>query len=245
MKNVTYKLILLFILWGCASTLPVSEMKFGRPINEILSKIPEKPRAIKTFQDPGDEKTIYTVYEYDLLPPNARYNIKYPYWILTVQNKFIAYGIGHASEAEMLVNKVYLEYLLKQGTITQGEAERRYYAKYKQLYGDSDPLLDELFAYRIMIADKLDKGEIERSEADYLISKKSAEIAKKKQKLQMQQAQIAIQQRANSLAASQALMQTGLQLLQMQQQQQMINMMNRPSTYTIMPFGRGWIMQGW
>ncbi len=244
MKKISYMLLFL-ILWGCASTLPVSEMKFGRPINEILSKIPEKPRAIKTFHDPGDEKTILTVYEYDLLPPNAKYNIKYPYWILAVQDRFIAYGIGYAAEAEMLVNRVYLEYLLKQGAIKQGEAERRYYAKYKQLYGDSDPLLDEFFTYKIMIADKLDKGEIDKAEADYLVSKKYAEIAKKKQELQMQQAQITIQQRANRLAASQALMQTGLQLLQMQQQQQMINMMNRPSTYTIMPFGRGWIMQGW
>lgn len=235
MKKICY-VCLFLLLFGCASIVPVTEMKYGRPIQEILSKIPEEPRAVKTFPDPGDEKTIFTVYEYDLLPPNAKYNIKYPYWILALQDRFIAYGIGYAAEAEMLVNRSYLEYLLKQGAIKQGEAERAYYAKYKQLYGDSDPLLDEFFTYKIMIADKLDKGNIDKAEADYLVSQKSAEIAKKKQELQMQQTRIAIQQQANELAASQALMQMGLQLLQMQQ---------RPSTYTIMPFGQGWIMRGW
>ncbi len=99
--------------------------------------------------------------------------------------------------------------------------------------------MEEFVTYKILIADKLDAGKIERAEADHLLSKKWAEISEKLAAIEAQYAMVQAQQRAASVMQSQMLMQMSLGLMQMSQP-----VIPQTHTYTVQPFGQGWIMQG-
>jgi len=70
--------------------------------------------------------------------------------------------------------------------ITYADGERQVYEKIKTAYNINNPFFDEYWAYRIMIAEKLDKGKISKAEANVLITQKATELATKEQELRNQ-----------------------------------------------------------
>jgi hypothetical protein len=234
MKSTIWMIPLLLFLAGCAAVLPTTSLKHGTPMADIKHKIYTAPLAENTFQDPVGNPL--TVLEYNLRPDRQTQSAS-PYWFLFFEDKLVAYGLGSTREAQFYVGQLFLNYLVQEKKMDLVTAEQRLYGVYKSLYGSENPLMDEYFRYKIMIAEKLDKGEIDRSEAEYMVSQKMSEIQAKIRQIKYQNAQIQAQKRAQSMA----LMQMGLQMMQ---HQQLMNTLNRPHTYTIMPWGRGWIMQG-
>lgn len=248
MKNLNHRIMQgitvlayfsLIALTGCATPLPVSDLQAGKPLEEVKKLILATPRAVTTFPAPHDSAEQMKVLEYDLARPNTNDYRPFPHWILFYNDKLLAYGMGYTNNAEFFVNQSFLDSLVKEKKIKQGDAERRIYSKYISLFGEPHPLIAEYTTYRIMMADKLDAGKIERAELDHLLSKKWAEVSAKLEQVQMQHASIQAQQNAASAAQGQALTQLGLGLMQMGQPQ-----IPQTNTYTITPLGRGWIMQG-
>lgn len=249
MKKLTF--VLVFLLCSCATThyvyekkasdFPISELTLGRSLNEVRKTIEKEPYNgffIKetTILAPLDEKQQMLVIDYYF---NKRY------WILFLDAKLIGYGTGVAEKSEFYIYQTYCSHLLREQKIKRSDAEKLLYNKFKDLHG-SDPFVDEFFTYRIMIAEKLDAGEIKQTEADYLFAQKASEIEVKLKTIRYQEAQLQIQQQQlyeqrqqTKLARSQVFLQF-LQTYQAQYKQY-----QQHKTYNIMPFGSGWLMQEW
>lgn len=228
-------------LAGCATPLPVAELQPGKPLAEIQKVVGDTPKAVNAFRAPDDPNEQLKVLEYEFALPNSQDQRPYPHWLLFHKDRFVAYGLGRTREAEFNVNRWYVDYLLKEKKIKQGEGERRIRDIYVSLYGPPHPLMDEFVTYKILIADKLDAGKIERAEADHLISKKWAEVSEKLAVLEHQRAIAEAQQRSASALQSQMLMQMSLGLMQVSQP---VPVVPETHTYTVQPLGQGWIMQG-
>ncbi len=181
-------LILIFLLFTGCATFPANKLQYGQTIEDVKRSIAIKPsleKNIPSTENPENEH--FTALVYNSLYRTKTYSYD-PYWFLFYENKLALYGLGYIQNAEYSLYRVYVSILIGKKEITQGQGERLLYDKFKLLFG-SDPLSDELFDYNIMVADRLDKGEISSEEANYLVAQKAAEIGQRSQAMRYKQAQ--------------------------------------------------------
>ena len=175
-------------------------------------------------------------------------------WASFYDNKAIAFGIGSEKEAEHAIYTASVNEKYASREFKQSQAERMIYDNFTKLYGEPEPITKEIAMFRIMLAEKMEKGMVLQSEADYLLAKKESEIserlkeiqAREEQKmeeeatrralLELQQKQLINQQQANVIAQrqaqSQALMRFANFLSQQTYQQQLIRSLNKPFSMT-------------
>lgn len=242
---------------------PENHIKAGQTYEQFMGYVTKPPIAKTELIAPDDPNLRAVVYEYKFIPPQSTGIAEsLSHWFAFVNKKLSFTGVGGLKEAEYQLFQHWVADRLANKKMNLSTAYKSIYAKYQELYGQPDALTAEYVTYVIMLADKLDRKQISEAESEYLLAQKRSEMAGKYQALQVQQAeqhrqqemlnlqrqqlisQQEAQERAHALARSQMLLQGGLGLMQLQQNERMINSINQPSSYTIMPFGQGWIMQG-
>jgi len=198
--------------------------------------------------------TKYNIILFNALPSSSskevNNDIAYTYWAMFQASKAIAFGIGKEKEAKHSIYSALVNKEKDLGKIKQSQAERMIYDNFRELYGEPEPITKEIAMFRIMVAEKIEKGKILQSEADYLMAQKEAEIAERIKEIQrreeqsakedssrralieLQQRQLANQQQANEIAQrqanTQALMGVANYINQQTYQQQLIQSLNRP-----------------
>ena len=243
---------------------PANEITIGLSKAEFLKIIPKTPNRIIPVRIPSTPPTDFLVHEYSFSMP-SEYKLPgiQPVWVAFLDDKVVKAGLGNVKNAIYEGYSWYLNEDVKNGRIPRSKALRTLFQKYKEAYGEPNPIMNEYMMFIIMTYKKLESGTLTQSEADYQIAQKQSEISARVQAAQQQakaqelkQAQVELQrkqlseqrraqQQAASAARSQLFMQMGLGLLQYQQNQQLINSINRIGNkpapgYTIMPYGRGW-----
>ena len=240
--------------------LPAAALEFGMDREAFTKKIPKAPVAAKVLVAPDDKKLQAEVYEYKFTPPEPSTSTdSYSYWFAFMNDELQFVGVGTIREAEYDLYSRWVGFKLDNKEINKSTSQKLIYSKYQELYGMPDPLTNEYVTYSIMVAEQLDNKKITTTEAEYMLAKKRSEIDEKMKALQAQQAEQQRQQeilslqkrqlqaqqdandRAHAMARSQLLLQGGLGLMQLQQNERLINSVNQPKT--IMPFGQGWIVR--
>lgn len=242
---------------------PENHIRAGQTYEQFVGYVTKPPIAKTELIAPDDPKLRAVVYEYKFIPPkSAGISESLSHWFAFVNQELMFTGVGGLKEAEYQLFQHWVADRLANKKMNLSTAYKSIYGKYQELYGQPDALTAEYVTYVIMLADKLDKKQISETESEYLLAQKRSEMAEKYQALQAQQAeqqrqqemlnlqrqqmrsQQEAQERTHALARSQLLLQGGLGLMQLQQNERMINSINQPKTYTITPLGQGWIMQG-
>jgi len=206
------------------------------------------------LNDPFTSNTKYNIVLFEALQSlnsnKVNNYIASTYWAMFHNNKAIAFGIGKEKEAEHSIYSALVNQKYASGKLKQSQAERMIYDNFRQLYGEPEPITKEIAMFRIMLAEKMETGEILQSEAEYLISQKEAEVAERLKEIQLreerllkedasrraliefQQRQLANQQQANEIAQrqanSQALLGVANFINQQAYQQQLIQSLNKP-----------------
>lgn len=206
------------------------------------------------FNDPFTSNTKYNIVLFEALPSlnsnKINNDIAFTYWAMFHNNKAIAFGIGKEKEAEHSIYSALVNQKYASGKLKQSQAERMIFNNFRQLYGEPEPITKEIAMFRIMLAEKMETGEILQSEAEYLIAQKEAEVAERLKEIQikeerqlkedasrramidLQQRQLANQQQANEIARrqanSQALLGVANFINQQTYQQQLIQSLNKP-----------------
>ena len=189
-----------------ASDFPTHELNPERTIEEIRKIIEKEPYYGLLIE----ESTFPAPYDINKQMKLLEYYFNKRVWIVFDDTgKLVNYGDGLAKEAEFITYKSFYDFLVKKEKILKSESEKLTFQKYKELY-KTTPLEDEYFLYKIMISSKLEKGDIDSSEVEYLITKKSNEINERVQSREYQRSQLNIQSRQLSIAKKQLF----LQLLQ-------------------------------
>lgn len=186
-----------------ASDFPAHEILPERTINEIRTIIEGEPyngffMEESAFPAPYDINKKMKVLQY--------YFNKRVWIVFDETDKLVTYGDGLAKEAEYITYKSFYDFLVETKKILKSEAEKLSFQKYKELYGTS-PIEDEYFLYKIMMLEKVDKGVIGATEAEYLLTTKSNELNERMQSREYQRSQLNIQSQQLTLAKKQLFLQ--------------------------------------
>jgi hypothetical protein len=138
--------------------------------------MPGQPVQVRTFAAPDDQTKRLSAVEYD--EAFQDYWGKGKHFILFSDNKVVTQGLGDAAAAEFGVYAAYLEYQRSNGRMNTADVERAKLAKLRELYRLST-LDEEFLTYRVVVAGKVDRKEIDLDTANYLIAQKKAEIEAK------------------------------------------------------------------
>lgn len=182
MKKFLIALISLAFLSACnnlylgkVEILKIEDLKQGLTTEEIVKHF-GPPSLIHTFASPSDSKKTVHVYQYENFVEEYMY--KGPFWLLFEENSLITHGLGDTRQAEFIWSSAYYDFLRTNGKIKHSDAERSKYKKMKQLY-QLTSYEDEYFTYRIVVAGKLERAEIDNDYSNYLIAQKKSEIDSK------------------------------------------------------------------
>lgn len=161
------------LIMGSFEYARIADLKQGISIEEAKRIVQISPVGVKTFVGPEDSKKLMTVLVFE----NAlqEYQDKGKHWLLFEDGKLINQGQGDATIAELLWAFGYYDLLSEQGKLNRADAERKKYQKLTQLYA-LNSYENEYFTYRIVIASRVDKKEIDLDMANYLLAQKKAEI---------------------------------------------------------------------
>lgn len=151
----------------------VADLKQGISIEEAKRIVQISPVGVKAFVGPGDTKKQMTVLVFE--GALQEYQDKGKHWLLFDDGKLVSQGQGDAASAELLWTFTYYDLLSEGGKLTRANAERKKYQKITQLYA-LNSYENEYFTYRIVIASRVDKKEIDLDMANYLLAQKKAEI---------------------------------------------------------------------
>ena len=229
-----------------------AKLKHGMTASELSNYY----GAIKetVLNDPFTSNIKYDLILFEALPSLNSNEVNndraYTAWAMFHNNKAIAFGIGNEKEAEHSIYSALVNQKYASGKLKQSQAERMIFDNFRQLYGEPEPITKEIAMFRIMLAEKMETGEILQSEADYLVAQKESEVAERLKEIQireerllqedasrraqieLQQRQLANQQQANEIAQrqanSQALLGVANFINQQTYQQQLIQSLNKP-----------------
>lgn len=225
----------MILLFGCTSykgskfptkpapkqPFPLSGELYGKDIEEIKGIINEEEFYVWMFNLPDQRDSPLTILIYLLSLPDCGNNCwGESFWLLFNQNnEFIFFEMVNSNynsdkeiaiDAEYRISTAYLKKLLQNKKITHAYEARQTFNKYKELFG-SDNYTDELFLYKIMLAEKVDKGAIDLAESEYLVAEKTSNIKERIESAQYQSDQIEVlnwqaelQRSANNLQLFQA-----------------------------------------
>lgn len=150
-----------------------SDLKPGMSIDQAKQTIPFSPTDTRTFPGPSSANKTMTAVEFN--GAIEEYLNVGKHWLLFEDNKLVAEGAGTAKEAEMYWYAAFYDDLRDSSKISRAETERKKYQKLQQLYGVT-PYENEYFTYRIVVAGKLDRKEIDDDMANYLLAQKKNEV---------------------------------------------------------------------
>lgn len=174
--------ISLFLLSSCQNLylgqveiLQVKDLKEGMKTEEIVKHL-GAPISIHKFPSPSDFNKITVVYQYENLV--EEYMNKGPFWIIFEDNSLMTHGLGDTRYAEFIWHSAFFDFQRINNKIKFSDAERSRYQKMKQLYKLTS-YEDEYFTYRIVVAGKLERGEIDSDNYNYLIAQKKSDIDSK------------------------------------------------------------------
>lgn len=187
MKNILILLLFTFIASACSgissftsnlylgSVEPVyiKNLKPGISSEEIEKILGSSPTVISNVESPEDNGKKIIIFQYENTV--EEYIGKGPFWIIFEDNLLITHGLGDARQAEFIWYSAYYDFLLTNGKIKPSDAERSKYKKLKQLY-QLTSYEDEYFTYRIVVAGKLERKEVDSDYFNYLIAQKKSEI---------------------------------------------------------------------
>lgn len=243
-------------------TFPDEKIKTGMSMQAFKSLVPKKPVQASNITIPSTPPTDFVVYEHEFSLPK-KFNVPgiHPIWIAFHNDKLVRVGYGNSKNAEYEGYAWYLSEDIKAGRKKPHQALSILYQKYKEIFGQPDPLTNEYMTYLIMVAKKVDQGEISQQEAEYKLAQKQSEINEKlvamqreEQRLQAEmkmhkdrmRAQKRAQKQAETMHQRQMLLQGGLGLLYLNELNQMNSTLrgiqqnnSAPQTYTIRPYGNG------
>ena len=222
------------------------------------------------LNDPFTSNVSYNVILFEALPSinSDKVDNAQPYttWAMFQDNKAIAFGVGEEKDAEHSIYSALVNQKYALGKLKQSQAERMIYDNFRKLYGEPEPITKEMAMFRIMLAEKMETGNVLQSEADYLMAQKEAEVAERIKEIQrkedqllkedavrrelieLQQRQLANQQQANAIAqshaTSQALLGVANYINQQTYQQQLLQSLNKPFSMNCWSNGRYTNCQG-
>ena len=161
---------------GKVEPVYIKDLKPGLSTEEIQKRFGSTPSVIRKIDSPEGMGKQIVIFQYD----NAveEYKGEGPYWILFENNILISHGRGDTHQAEFVWYSAYYDFLQASGKIKPSDAERSKYQKMKQMY-QLTSYEDEYFTYRIVVAGKLERAEIDNDNSNYLIAQKKSEIDSK------------------------------------------------------------------
>lgn len=168
----------------------IADLKLGISIEEAKKVVQISPIGVKTFTGPDDAKKQMTLLIFE--DALQEYQGKGKHWLLFDSGKLISQGQGDATTAELLWTFAYYDFLSEGGKSTRADAERKKYQKLTQLY-TLNSYENEYFTYRVVIASRVDKKEIDLDMANYLLAQKKAEIDAKGEMLSLQRSALFLQ----------------------------------------------------
>jgi hypothetical protein len=164
------------IYLGQVEPVYVKDLKPGLSSEEIQKLFRSAPSLIRKIESPEDNGKQIFVYQYE--DTVKEYIDEGPIWILFEDNNLVTHGLGDTRQAELVWYSAYYDYLRANKKISRSDAERSKYQKLKQLY-QLTSYEDEYFTYRIVVAGKLDRSEIDNDNANYLIAQKKSDVDSK------------------------------------------------------------------
>jgi hypothetical protein len=175
---------------------PISSVGIGQTREDFLKVVPKTPLRIVPLHIPSTPPKQYFVYEYKFtLPKNLNVPGNQPIWITFQDNKVDSFGYGNARHSEYEKYQKYLNEDVNAGRVKESSAQRILYDKYIETHGEPDPIMRESVLYTILVTEKLETGEITRSEADYMLAKNDAEIQARIEQINLQKAAAERQER--------------------------------------------------
>lgn len=171
-----FLLSLAAILSGCAAVLPVAELRTGITLEDAKKKIAAIPtREGKIPPPPGENGTLYAV-EYNIA--EQQNYAPSPHWLLFYENQLATYGRGDIRVAEVTAYYLYYSSLARRKVITWEHVETAQWNKVVELYGYTVPNDYRAYAaYRIELAIKLDRGELDEATVSRLYAEREAEMS--------------------------------------------------------------------
>ena len=194
-----------------------SDLKAGMSLEGAKRVIQISPSSSYTFPAPDDPKKSMIALQFE--DALQEYEGHGKHWVLFENDKLVAEGLGTTREAELYWYISYYDYLRDNSKLSGADSERKKYQKMQQLYSITS-YENEYFTYRILLASKLDKKEIDGDTANYLLAQKKSEIdaklevARQNAIAQQQTQQMIDLQRTGLFLQSMANMQQSLQTKQ-------------------------------
>jgi hypothetical protein len=153
-----------------------TELKVGMNRVDVDKLIGSQPVRTRTFAAPDDQSRQLTAVEYD--EAFKDYWGKGKHYILFSDDKVVTQGLGDAASVEFGVYAAYFEYQRSNGRMNTADVERARLAKLRELF-KLTTLDEEFLTYRVVVAGKVDRKEIDLDMANYLIAQKKAEVEAK------------------------------------------------------------------
>ena len=161
---------------GQVEPVYMKDLKPGLSSEEIQNRLGSAPSVIRKVDSPEGNGKQIVIFQYENIV--EEYVGKGLFWILFEDNSLMTHGLGDARQAEFVWYSAYYDFLRTNGKIKPSDAERSKYQKMKQLY-QLTSYEDEYFTYRIVVAGKLERKEIDNDYSNYLIAQKKSEIDSK------------------------------------------------------------------
>lgn len=158
---------------GHVEPVYIRELQPGLTSEEIQKRLGTAPAVIRKIASPEGNGKQMVIFQYENIV--EEYIGKGPFWIIFENNSLMTHGLGDARQAEFIWYSAYYDFLQTNGKIKPSDAERSKYQKMKQLY-QLTSYEDEYFTYRIVVAGKLERKEIDNDNSNYLIAQKKSEI---------------------------------------------------------------------
>jgi hypothetical protein len=154
----------------------IKDLQPGLSSEEIQKRFGSAPSLIRKVDSPEGNGKQILIFQYENIV--EEYMNQGPFWILFEKNSLITHGLGDAYQAEFFWYSAYYDFLQTNNKIKPSDAERSKYQKMKQMY-QLTSYEDEYFTYRIVVAGKLERSEIDNDSSNYLIAQKKSEIDSK------------------------------------------------------------------
>lgn len=200
----------LVVVCGCATTLPLSELRYGQSVDEVKDTIGRSPAQELQIIPPGGSEPSLLALEYQ--------DETTPHWFLFHEGTLWGHGEGDIRSAEIVGTNTYFDIYADQNLITHAEAERYKLETISKVYGLSmQPEYEDYYAFRIQAAESLDAGDITKSEFASLVTAKETQLAKRIADAEYQAATAAAAQQQAQQAQALLLMGLGTQLLETSQ----------------------------